>query len=139
MTAYQWAMLLIAVGGFSLTLLTGIVSLTRAVERIKADTSEKIADLNAIMLGRLSELADKFDKDQRVQDHNFGEVGAAMRQYVADVEKKVREVEIWGRDHYVLKEDFMVATDAIRADIRAMASDIKSDLKDLNAKIDTKT
>jgi hypothetical protein len=53
-----------------------------------------------------------------------------MRQYIADVEKKVREVEIYGRDHYVQKSEFEKATNSIRSDIREMAADIKSDLRD---------
>jgi hypothetical protein len=53
-----------------------------------------------------------------------------MRQYIADVEKKVREVEIYGRDNYVQKSEFEKATNSIRADIKEMAADIKSDLRD---------
>jgi hypothetical protein len=82
------------------------------------------------IVAKLEELEEKFEQDQRTQDHNFGEVGAAMRQYIADVEKKVREVEIWGRDNYVQKSEFEKATDSIRSDIRAMGADIKADLRD---------
>ncbi|MGF6426500.1 hypothetical protein [Bradyrhizobium elkanii] len=77
----------------------------------------------------------KFEGDQRTQDHNFGEVGAAMRQYIADVEKKVREVEIYGRDNYVKKDEFVRATDSIRADIKALGAEIKSDLKGMQKEL----
>ncbi|MCA6104927.1 hypothetical protein [Bradyrhizobium australafricanum] len=52
-----------------------------------------------------------------------------MRRYIADVEKKVRKVEIYGRDNYVKKDEFVRATDSIRADIKALGAEIKSDLK----------
>ncbi len=53
-----------------------------------------------------------------------------MRQYIADVEKKVREVEIYGRDTYVQKSEFDKATDRLEAAIKAWGADIKEDLRD---------
>lgn len=135
MTPFEWAMVSIGVAGFVITWTTGVIGLTRAVEKIKLDTSEKVNATNEAMNARIAQLRADFQKDQKTQDHNFGEVGAAMRQYIANVEKKVYEVELWGRDNYAVKEDVK----DIRDDIKAMATSIKQDFKDLTAKIDSRS
>jgi len=58
-----------------------------------------------------------------------------MRQYIADVEKEVRKIEIYGRDNYVKKDEFEKATDSIRSDIKTLGSEIKNDIKDLRAQL----
>ena len=58
-----------------------------------------------------------------------------MRQYIANVEKEMHQIEIWGRDNFVLKSEFVKATDSIRADIKAMAADIKADIRDLTTSV----
>src|SRR6187402_2436974 len=125
MTTFQWATLILGSLGFAVTWTVGVVGVTKAVESIKTYATEKLGT-------EIEKLSNRFDEDQKTQDHNFGEVGAAMRQYIADVEKKVREVEIWGRDNYAMKDDVR----DILKDIKDMRADIKSDFRDLNAKID---
>lgn len=138
MTTYQWVTLGLGAFGFIGTWILGAFKLGRAVEQMRAGVREEIEEEREKIILKIDHLENKFETDQRAQDHNFGEVGAAMRQYIADVEKKLREVEIWGRDNYVQKSEFEKATDAIRADIRAMGADIKADIRGLNSKIDAK-
>jgi len=130
MTTYQWVTLGLGALGFLATWILGAFKLGRVVEQMRAAIKKDIDEERDKIVAKLEELEEKFEQDQRTQDHNFGEVGAAMRQYIADVEKKVREVEIWGRDNYVQKSEFEKATDSIRSDIRAMGADIKADLRD---------
>jgi uncharacterized membrane protein len=132
MTPFQWATLILGALGFAATWTGGVIAITRAVNNIKEDSAEKVSDETGKISAKLQMMAERFDDDQKTQDHNFGEVGAAMRQYIADVEKKVREVEIWGRDNYAMKDDVR----DILKDIKDMRADIKSDFRDLNAKID---
>ncbi|KRP85967.1 hypothetical protein AOQ73_36430 [Bradyrhizobium pachyrhizi] len=47
-------------------------------------------------------------------------------------------VEIYGRDHYVKKDEFVRATDSIRADIKALGAEIKNDLKDMQKELSGK-
>lgn len=136
MTPFQWATLILGALGFAATWTIGVIGVTRAVESIKEYASNKIDAETEKINGRLSALIGKFEDDQKKQDHNFGEVGAAMRQYISNVEKEMHEIEIWGRDNFVLKDDFVKATDSLGKAIRDMAADIKSDFKDLNTKID---
>lgn len=125
-------MSIIAIAAFILNAIGGIIGLVWAVAKIKAELTTQITEEREETSRQFAALRAEFVLDQKTQDHNFGEVGAAMRQYIADVEKKVREVEIWGRDNFAMKDDVR----DILKDIKDMRSDIKSDFKELNAKID---
>lgn len=138
MTVYQWLTLGLGAAGFLLTWMLGAFKLGRAVEAIKNDISKEIAEEKKDVLSKLEGLKDLFFEEQKSQDHNFGEVGAAMRQKIADVENQVRELEIWGRDHFVQKPEFDRATESIRQDIKEMARSIKEDFREVFAKIDGK-
>jgi hypothetical protein len=126
----------IAVAAFAFNAVGGIIGLVWAVAKIKAELTKQITEERQETLGQFAELRAEFIREQKSQDHNFGEVGAAMRQYISNVEKEMHEIEIWGRDNFVLKDDFVKATDSLGKAIRDMAADIKSDFKDLNTKID---
>ena len=54
-----------------------------------------------------------------------------MRQYTADVEKKLREVEIYGRDNYVKIPDFEKAIDQLSETFKEAVTDIKRDLRQI--------
>ncbi len=138
MEAHQWATLGLGVLGFVGTWVFGAFRLGRAVEQMRTGVREEIEEEREKIIAKIDQLETRFDTDQRAQDHNFGEVGAAMRQYIADVEKKLREVEIWGRDNYVQKTEFEKATDRLTDAIKSMGADIKADIRELNAKIDAK-
>jgi len=122
MTLYQWATLVLGALGFLGTWLLGAFLLGRAVEQMRAALKEYIDSERDKTILKIDELESKIHDDQKTQDHNFGEVGAALRQYIADVEKKMREIEIYGRDNYVRKPEL----DAVRADIKSLGADIKS-------------
>lgn len=124
-------MLVIAVLGFVVTWTTGVIALTRAVERIKADTSEKVSQETDKIEERLAQMVQRFSEDQKRQDDRTGEMGAAIRQYAAGIEKEMHAIEIWGRDNYVLKSEFLKATDQLRSDIRGVGEDVKSVLRTL--------
>lgn len=126
---------LIAAAAFALNFIVQVVGGVWAVASIKADLTKQIGEEREETLKSIAGLREQFLKDQGAQDHNFGEVGAAMRQYIANVEKEMHAIEIWGRDNYVLKSEFAKATDSIREDIKAMAADIKTDIRDLASKV----
>ncbi len=119
-----WMNLGLGALGFLSTWILGAFYLGRSVEQIRAAIK---ADVD----NKIEEIEQRFDAKQNSQDHNFGEVGAAIRQYIADVEKLVREVEIYGRDNYVKIPDFERAVDRLSADFKAAVQEIKSDLRRL--------
>lgn len=138
MTPFELLTLVLGASGFLLTGGGVIVAITRAVTTIKNDISDQIS---AEVLARTeainaagNQIRQMIEESQKVQDHNFGEVSAALREKVARIEKKVYEVELYGRDNYAVKDDVR----DIRNDIKEMRGDIKNDLRDLTAKIDAK-
>lgn len=134
MTVYQWLTLGLGAAGFLLTWTLGWFGAGRFVEQVKAEVRKHIETERDKIVALLNELEQKFEDEQKTQDQHFGEVGAAMRQYTADVEKKVREIEIWSRDHYVQKSEF----ENMRQDIKDLAKSIKEDFREVFAKIDGK-
>jgi len=135
LTAYQFITLGLGCVGFLGTWILGAFKLGRAVEHMKASVKEEIDAEREKIISKIDELEDQFHSEQKAQDHNFGEVGAAMRQYIADVEKMIRQVEIFGRDHYVQKEDFKDAISQIASQIREGNAEIKADIKELQKQI----
>jgi cytosine/adenosine deaminase-related metal-dependent hydrolase len=131
MTFYQWVTIGAIVAGFLGTWLVGAFTLGRAVEQMKAGFKEEISAERDKIFTKIESLEERFLTDQRTQDHNFGEVGAAMRQYTADVEKKLREVEIYGRDNYVKIPDFEKAIDRMGETMAAAVTEIKEDMRRL--------
>jgi cytosine/adenosine deaminase-related metal-dependent hydrolase len=131
MTAYQWVTLGLGALGFIGTWILGAFYLGRAVEQMQAAVKKYIDDERDKIVGKIEAIEEKFLADQRTQDHNFGEVGAAMRQYIADVEKKLREVEIYGRDNYVKIPDFEKAIDRLGETMMTAVAEIKQDMRRL--------
>lgn len=130
MTTYQWVTLGLGALGFLGTWILGAFRLGSAVEQMKAAVKKQIDDERDKIIDKIGAMETRFEADQETQNHRFGEVGASMRQHIADVEKKVREVEIWGRDNYVQKSEFEKATDRLTDAIKSMGADIKEDLRD---------
>ena len=128
---YPWISVCILILGFVGQGLFGSFRLGQAVEQVKAALKKQIDDERDKVLAELRAMEIRFDADQKTQDHNFGEVGAAMRQYIADVEKKVREIEIYGRDNYVKIPDFEKAIDRIGETMAAGFTEIKEDIRRL--------
>lgn len=131
MTTYQWVTLGLGAFGFIGTWILGAFKLGRAVEQMRAGVREEIEEEREKIIKKIDELEKLFDDEQKAQDHNFGEVGAAMRQYIADVEKKLREVEIYGRDNYVKIPDFEKAIDRLGETMTAGFAEIKKDIRGL--------
>lgn len=129
MAFYQWITLGLGACGFIGTWLIGAFTLGRAVEQMKASFKKILDDERDKILVEIKDLENKFIEEQRTQDHNFGEVGAALRQLIADVEKKVREIEIYGRDNYVKIPDFEKAIDRLSETMTAGFAEIKADIR----------
>ena len=125
----EWMPLGLGVLGFITTWVLGAFKLGRAVEQMRAGVREEIEEEREKIIAKIEQLETKFDDEQTSQDHRFGEVGAAMRQYMADIEKKLREVEIYGRDHYVKIPDFEKAIDRIGATFMAAINELKEDMR----------
>ena len=129
MTFYQWVTLGLCSIGFLVTWILGAFKLGRSVEQMRAAIQEEIEQERDEVIDKIEKLENKFEDDQRTQDRNFGEVNAAMRQYTADVEKKLREVEIYGRDNYVKIPDFEKAIDRMGETFKTAVTELKEDMR----------
>lgn len=110
-------------------------------DRIAAESLSREKALAAAVESRnqqIDNLLKDFHDAQRTQDHNVGEMGAALRRFIESVKEEVHEVEIWGRDNYVQKGEFEKATDRLEEAIKGFAAEIKTDIRSLTAKIDAK-
>ena len=125
----EWMPLGLGVLGFITTWVLGAFKLGRALDEMIAGVREEIEEEREKIIAKIETIEARFDAEQLRQDHNFGEVGAAMRQYIADVEKKMREIEIYGRDHYVMKSDFDKAIDRIGETFRLAIAELKDDIR----------
>lgn len=128
---YPWISVCVVILGFIGQGLFGSFRLGQAVGELKAALKKQIDDERDKIVEKIDELEKRFESDQKTQDHNFGEVGAAVRQYIADVEKKVREIEIYGRDNYVKIPDFERAIERLSADFKSAFGEIKEDIREL--------
>lgn len=129
MTTYQWATFVLGALGFLITWTGMWFGAGRFVEQMRAEFKKHIGDEREKIITEIKKLEDDFEESQRSQDHNFGEVGAAMRQYIADVEKKVREIEIYGRDNYVKIPDFEKAIDRMSETLKDSFNELKEDMR----------
>lgn len=129
MTIYQWVTLGLGALGFIGTWVLGAFKLGRAVEQMRSAVRDEIDQERDKIISKIDAIESRFEADQKSQDHNFGEVGAAMRQYIANVENKLREVEIYGRDHYVKIPDFEKAIDRLSSDFKEGINELKDDIR----------
>lgn len=146
-TGYQWLVLVLGTLGFIITWTRSAVTVTRAVDAIKSDTTEKINAVKEELTGAIAaessraaravqEAMDTFREDQDTQDQRYAELISAVRAYVQAVEKEMHAIEIWGRDNYVLKTDFTRAIDSFSKTLDDIAKTFRDDTKSLNTKMD---
>lgn len=131
MTEYQWITIGLGAFGFLSTWILGAFKIGRAVEQMRAGVREEIKQERDSIVDKIDELEKRFEADQKTQDHNFGEVGHAMREKIASVENKIRDIEIYGRDNYVKIPDFERAIERLSADFKSAVGEIRDDIRDL--------
>ena len=131
MNFYQWVTIGAIVAGFLGSWLIGAFTLGRAVEQMKASFKKEIDGERDKIVAKIEAMETRFEADQQTQDRHFGEVGLSMRQYTADVEKKLREVEIYGRDNYVKIPDFEKAIDRLSETFKEAVTEIKRDMRQI--------
>lgn len=129
MTEYQWITLALGAFGFVATWILGAFKVGVAIEQIQSTLRAEIDQERDKIFHRIDELEGRFNTEQRSQDHNFGEVGAALRQKMADIQKEVHKIELWGISNYVQKPEL----DSVRSDIKALGANIKEMFTEMKA------
>lgn len=83
------------------------------------------ADITAAITNHKKEVAQSFEAHQRL----IGEAISAIRQ-------KINDVELWGRDNYVAKDDFTEALNRLNQSMVRMDDSLGARLIRMEAKID---
>lgn len=121
-----WILIILGALGFFLTWGLNTFQAGRSVENMRSALKEELDEKLDEELGKLQ---GSFADHIKTQEHRFGEVGAALREKISQVENHLREVEIWGRDHYVQKEDMKAMVDQMREDFKEAVGEIKADFR----------
>ncbi|WP_398473655.1 hypothetical protein [Tardiphaga sp.] len=144
LTGFQWAQLVFMILGFLITAGGVVAGCVWAVARVEKRGDERAnaerersdqlmkAHQERTALA-MKDLASELAAEQKTQASVAGEMGMALRRYIEGVEKEMHKIEIWGRDNYVLKSDFLKATDRLEETIKELAVDIKKDFRELMA------
>jgi hypothetical protein len=138
MNVFEWGMLSVAVLGFLVTSGSVLGGCVWAVAKIRNETAASIEQERLVTAEALKGLGTHWDDSQRTQDHNFGETIRALRSFIEAVEKEMHKIEMWGRDHYAQKPDVEKAIGSLREDIKTLGAEIKSDIRALSTKVDSK-
>lgn len=138
MTTFEWGMLSIAIIGCLMTAGSILGGCVWAVARIKEDTIARIATERTHIETLLAGYTAGWVKERKALEHNTAELGFSLRRHIEGVEKKITEVELWGRDNYALKDDVKESFGELREDIRTLGAEIKADIRNLSTKVDSK-
>lgn len=138
MTTFEWGMLTVAIVGCLLTAGSILGGSVWAVARIKEETVTRITAERVHTESLLSAYAAEWAKERKSLEHNTAELGFSLRRHIEGVEKKLTEVELWGRDNYALKDDVKESISELRDDIRTLGAEIKADIRNLSTKVDSK-
>ena len=110
----NWA----TVGAFIVAVLSMVVAGIMRVAGVERAIDSKVHEAKV-------ELLEKSDDDARM----VGEIGAALRQ-------KVTEVELWARDTFVRRDEFKASVDQVNRNIDSLRSSTEVAMKAFDAKMD---
>lgn len=111
----------IALAGLTLNILVAVVGLTWGVAAIKTAVRDEIASHR-----------EKIDIEIEKLRLNTGEIGAALRQ-------KITEVELYSRDTFMRRDSFYESLKGYGADMRSQFDKIEQRLERMESKIDSKS
>jgi hypothetical protein len=130
---------LIAGGSLVLQLVMNVGTFIWSLSRSKNATDEKIArkdkDLSADMAALERRMKDAVD--QVIRD--CGEMGQALRQKIAETDKKAYETELWTRDNLVSKPTFNIVTSDIRRTLDKLVDRVDERFDRLEDKLSERT
>ena len=124
-----WITIGLGVLGFLLTWSLMVFQAGRAVGQAHNLVKKEMELERNARIEALEVLNKEVEDQLKTSEHRYGEVGTALRVKITDVENYIREVEIWGRDHYVQKVDLRELIDQLRADFKDAVNEIKKDMR----------
>jgi hypothetical protein len=116
-TTYQWSALVLGGLGFLVTWTAMVINTTRAVARIKDDVTMQ-------MDHEIDRLAKRMDEATTKRDAE-----------ILDVRSSMAKVELFGRDNFVLKRDYLDGLQDVKSMLIRTTDDIKHDIRSLSEQI----
>ena len=92
----------------------------------------KLSRLEVSLSTAIEKSRKEIDDRIEVLKREFGETNAAVR-------SKIHEVEIWARDNFMRRDGFYKVQEQLSSEIKTVRDEMKSDLRRIEEKIDTKT
>lgn len=111
---------IVSVCGLLFNILVAIVGLTWGVAKIRDAVRAEI-----------EEHREKFDTQIDALRQNTGEMGAALRQ-------KINDVELYARDTFMRRDSFQLVQAELKEQVKALGDKIENRLERMEAKIDSK-
>lgn len=84
----------------------------------------------------IEQVRDEIRKDRDDTFEKFGESVAAVREKVNDVERLIRQVELWSRDNFVKREDFVNQLTALTRSIEGLSARVETNARYIESKIE---
>jgi hypothetical protein len=110
----------VAISGLILNILVAVIGLTWGVAKIRDAVRTEI-----------EEHREKFEGQIDTLRKNTGEMGAALRQ-------KINDVELYARDTFMRRDSFAAVQAELKAQMQAMGDKIETRLERMETKIDNK-
>jgi hypothetical protein len=116
---------------FVLSLVTVLSGLLGAVIRGVWKLSTKLSTVEQSLRKEIGKSRDEIEERQEQHSREFGETVHAMGQ-------KIRDFELWVRDHCVLTTNFDKVQGTLESSIHSLGQELKADLRRMEDKIDSK-
>lgn len=113
----------------------GLIAATKGMHAIDIKIETKASILREELAAGLHALRKEFQESQMVQEDAFREVGTGLRKFIELTNDKIREMEIWGRDHYVQQNHFERSIDSINSSVREGFATLRADFMALKKEI----
>jgi hypothetical protein len=110
----------VAISGLVLNILVAVIGLTWGVAKIRDAVRTEI-----------EEHREKFDGHIDILRQNTGEMGAALRQ-------KINDVELYARDTFMRRDSFQLVQAELKEQVKALGDKIENRLERMEQKIDDK-
>lgn len=122
----------VAVAGLLLNILIAVVGLTWGVSKIRDTVRREVEEDREKITLEINALRHSHDGQIGTLRRDTGEVTAALRQ-------KITEVELFNRDTFMRRDSFYEVMKGYGADMRSQFEKIDSRLERMEAKIDSKS
>lgn len=97
-----------------------VAKINKRIDLVREERSTLLTEVNQ----KTAKMKEDLEEAIRAEGRNAGEGLAAMRTKVGQTDDRIREVELWSRDHLVSKETFTAVVAELRDGQKTIATQI---------------